>query len=117
MTQETQEDRAMTQEQRQRAEAALTAGQILRVTEASKGPLVGRGDKPGTMDDIVDLTNYIVTGNVYSVQVMREDADAHPQIHFIGDLLAGLAFTGTEDGPGQEEPEAPLAPDFDDDLI
>lgn len=62
MPETTQEASALTPEHQQRTHATITAGDILRRRGAAKGFATPGEAEPGLMEEIVDLANYIVTG-------------------------------------------------------
>ena len=70
MPEETQEATVLNTVQQQRTHATMTAAQVLR-GKGVGGPLSQRSESPGAVNDIVELANYIVTGDTYTTQTGR----------------------------------------------
>lgn len=94
----------LTYEQAQRNYAATTAGGILRNKEKAQPFSVG-GSAAAAVQDVVDLAEYIVSGEVYSVKVAERTT--HPMV--------GLLLAESPEYGGDKE-DADLQNANDDDL-
>ncbi len=110
MSDETQEGSVLNTDQQQRTHAAITAGEILRGA-APSGALSNSGRVPGDVKDIVDLANWLVTGDTYAVMIARIEHQWH--VDHIKDLnIPGLIGFVNMDTPDEGNDEEPL-PGFD----
>lgn len=102
---ETQEPHSLTPEQRQRASAVVVAGDVLRGRGPGK-PLAAGSSEPADVADIVDLAEYIATGNVYSVKIAERSES--PLVAILGQF----GFNPMEGFPGQSDDKGSPEPDF-----
>lgn len=119
MSEETQEHPFLTAEQQQRTYAAQAAGNILRGQSAGSGPLTPRGSEPAKFEHIVELADYIVTGDVYMINLARREKAEFPLVMgsfglsgLFTDLLADIAREENQKSPGDSEDSQPTL-DFD----
>lgn len=100
---ETQESPVLTTEQQQRTHAVMTASQVLR-DRTPGGMLVGE-TRNAKFPDIVELADYIVTGDVYMINLVRREQAEHPPVDFgvfgLGKDLFDRIF-GDQPEPGDD---------------